>query len=182
MRLLLSRMSPSSQCPPRKPMSKIMWSLLGSFLGIYLVGLIGQTLQVDTVTQLFLIGSLGATAVLIYGAPMAEFSQPRNLVGGHVLSALVGVTIAKFLSGDLLLASAIAVSISIALMHLTRTLHPPGGATALIAVIGGDAITNLGYYYVISPVLLGSVIMLLVGLLVNNLSSNPKRHYPVYWW
>ncbi|MGO2168448.1 HPP family protein, partial [Pseudoalteromonas sp.] len=85
MRLLLSRMSPSSQCPPRKPMSKIMWSLLGSFLGIYLVGLIGQTLQVDTVTQLFLIGSLGATAVLIYGAPMAEFSQPRNLVGGHVL-------------------------------------------------------------------------------------------------
>jgi len=94
----------------------------------------------------------------------------------------VGVTVAKIMSGDLLLASAIAVSVSIAIMHLTRTLHPPGGATALIAVIGGEAITDLGYYYVISPVLFGSLIMLLVGLLVNNLSSNPKRHYPVYWW
>ena len=81
-----------------------------------------------------------------------------------------------------MLACALAVSVSIAVMHLTRTLHPPGGATALIAVIGGDSIQQLGYYYVISPVLLGASIMLLVGLLVNNLSRNPKRHYPVYWW
>lgn len=182
MRLFLSRMSATSQCPPRKPMSKIMWSLLGSFLGIYLVALIGKTLQFDALTNLFLIGSLGATAVLIYGAPLAEFSQPRNLVGGHLFSAMVGVTVAKFLTTDLMLASALAVSLSIAVMHLTRTLHPPGGATALIAVIGGESIHQLGYYYVISPVLFGSLIMLLVGLLVNNLSRNPKRHYPVYWW
>ncbi|MCQ8877034.1 HPP family protein [Pseudoalteromonas shioyasakiensis] len=182
MRLFLSRMSATSQCPPRKPMSKIMWSLLGSFLGIYLVALIGKTLQFDALTNLFLIGSLGATAVLIYGAPLAEFSQPRNLVGGHLFSAMVGVTVAKFLTADLMLASALAVSLSIAVMHLTRTLHPPGGATALIAVIGGESIHQLGYYYVISPVLFGSLIMLLVGLLVNNLSRNPKRHYPVYWW
>lgn len=175
-------MAATSQCPPRKPVSKIMWSLLGSFLGIYLVALIGKTLQFDPLTNLFLIGSLGATAVLIYGAPLAEFSQPRNLVGGHVLSALIGVTVAKFLTADLMLASAIAVSLSIAVMHLTRTLHPPGGATALIAVIGGEGINQLGYYYVISPVLFGALIMLLVGLLVNNLSRNPKRHYPVYWW
>lgn len=66
-------------------------------------------------------------------------------------------------------------------MHLTRTLHPPGGATALIAVIGGDSIHALGYRYVVSPVLLGSLLMLLVALLVNNMSANPKRHYPVYW-
>lgn len=175
-------MAATSQCPPRKPVSKIMWSLLGSFLGIYLVALIGKTLQFDPLTNLFLIGSLGATAVLIYGAPLAEFSQPRNLIGGHVFSALVGVTVAKFLTADLMLASAIAVSLSIAVMHLTRTLHPPGGATALIAVIGGEGIHQLGYYYVISPVLFGALIMLMVGLLVNNLSRNPKRHYPVYWW
>ncbi|NMM41788.1 HPP family protein [Pseudoalteromonas arctica] len=182
MRLLISRMTATSQCPPRKPMKKIMWSLLGSFLGIYLVALIGKSLQFDPLTNLFLIGSLGATAVLIYGAPLAEFSQPRNLIGGHVLSALVGVTVANLLPGDLMLASALAVSLSVAVMHLTRTLHPPGGATALIAVIGGNGIQQLGYYYVLSPVLVGAIIMLLVGLLVNNLSRNPKRHYPVYWW
>ncbi|WP_283710565.1 HPP family protein [Pseudoalteromonas prydzensis] len=182
MRLLISRMTATSQCPPRKPMRKILWSLLGSFLGIYLVAMIGKSIQFDPLTNLFLIGSFGATAVLIYGAPLAEFSQPRNLIGGHVFSAIVGVTVAKFLSADLMLACALAVSVSIAVMHLTRTLHPPGGATALIAVIGGDSIQQLGYYYVISPVLLGASIMLLVGLLVNNLSRNPKRHYPVYWW
>ncbi|MFT6786922.1 MAG: CBS-domain-containing membrane protein [Pseudoalteromonas rhizosphaerae] len=163
-------------------MSKIIWSLIGSFLGIYLVAIIGKSLQFDPLTNLFLIGSLGATAVLVYGAPLAEFSQPRNLIGGHVLSALVGVTVAKLLTADLMLASALAVSLSVAVMHLTRTLHPPGGATALIAVIGGSGIQQLGYYYVVSPVLFGTTIMLLVGLLVNNLSRNPKRHYPVYWW
>ncbi|MEI8606429.1 HPP family protein [Pseudoalteromonas sp. B160] len=175
-------MAATSQCPPRKPMSKIIWSLIGSFLGIYLVAIIGKSLQFDPLTNLFLIGSLGATAVLVYGAPLAEFSQPRNLIGGHVLSALVGVTVAKLLTADLMLASALAVSLSVAVMHLTRTLHPPGGATALIAVIGGSGIQQLGYYYVVSPVLFGTTIMLLVGLLVNNLSRNPKRHYPVYWW
>ena len=163
-------------------MSKIIWPLIGSFLGIYLVAIIGKSLQFDPLTNLFLIGSLGATAVLVYGAPLAEFSQPRNLIGGHVLSALVGVTVAKLLTADLMLASALAVSLSVAVMHLTRTLHPPGGATALIAVIGGSGIQQLGYYYVVSPVLFGTTIMLLVGLLVNNLSRNPKRHYPVYWW
>lgn len=175
-------MAATSQCPPRKPTTKILWSLLGSFLGIYIVASIGQLLKFDPLTNLFLIGSLGATAVLIYGAPLAEFSQPRNLIGGHVFSALVGVTVAKFVQGDLMLASALAVSLSIAVMHLTRTLHPPGGATALIAVIGGESIAKLGYYYVLSPVLLATSIMLVVALLVNNLSRNPKRHYPVYWW
>ena len=66
-------------------------------------------------------------------------------------------------------------------MHFTRTLHPPGGATALIAVIGGDKIHQLGYAYVFYPVLSGAIIMMLVALLVNNLSTNPKRHFPVYW-
>lgn len=182
MRLFISRMTANSQCPPRKPMTKILWSLCGSFLGIYLVALIGKSLQFNFLTNLFLIGSLGASAVLIYGVPLAEFSQPRNLIGGHVFSALVGVTVAKFLNADLMLASALAVSLSVAVMHLTRTLHPPGGATALIAVIGGDGINQLGYYYVLSPVLFGTLVMLAVALLVNNLSRNPKRHYPVYWW
>jgi CBS domain-containing membrane protein len=66
-------------------------------------------------------------------------------------------------------------------MHFTRTLHPPGGATALIAVIGSSQIHQLGYMFVLSPIALGALVMLLIALFVNNLSNNPKRHYPRYW-
>ncbi len=77
------------------------------------------------------------------------------------------------------LAAALAVSIAIAMMHLTKTLHPPGGATALIAVIGGNTVHNLGYLYVLIPVGLGAVVMLIIALLVNNLA--PNRRYPEFW-
>jgi CBS domain-containing membrane protein len=127
------------------------------------------------------VGSFGASAVLIYGAPQAEFSQPRNLLGGHILSAIIGVSVYKYLPLDVALLGALAVSFSIVVMHFTRTLHPPGGATALIAVIGSAEVQNTGYLFVISPIGTGAIIMLIVALVINNLSSNPKRHYPKYW-
>lgn len=174
-------MKAKGHCPPRKPIRKIVWSSIGAFLGILLIAYLEEIVDSHDKISLFLIGSFGATAVLIYGAPLAEFSQPRNLIGGHVLSALVGVTIALIFKENIILASALAVSSAIAVMHLTRTLHPPGGATALIAVIGGERVQDLGYWYVLSPVLIGAFIMLLVALFVNNMSIDPKRHYPVYW-
>lgn len=179
MKNYFQRMKGTSKCPPRKPLHKVIWSWIGSFLGIYLVFTIGKFLT--SIDSLFLIGSFGASAVLIYGAPLAEFSQPRNLVGGHFISAIIGVTVFILLGDFPSLAAPMAVSLAIAVMHLTRTLHPPGGATALIAVIGGDRVHSLGYVYVLSPVFLGSIIMLLVALLVNNMSTDAKRHYPVYW-
>ncbi|MBN4061221.1 HPP family protein [bacterium AH-315-I18] len=175
------RMKVTGQCPPRKPVKKIVWSWIGAFLGIYLVGALGQYLNLLSIDNLFVIGSFGATAVLLYGAPLAEFSQPRNLVGGHVVSAVIGVTVFVLMEKNPILASAMAVSLAIVGMHFTRTLHPPGGATALIAVIGGDKVHLLGYQYVLCPVLAGALVMLVVALLVNNLSTNPKRQYPVYW-
>ncbi len=78
------------------------------------------------------------------------------------------------------LAAALAVSLSIAVMHATKTLHPPGGATALIAVISGPKVYNLGYLYVLMPAASGALVMLLVALLVNNLA--PTRRYPEFWW
>ena len=77
-------------------------------------------------------------------------------------------------------AAALAVAFSIALMHATKTLHPPGGATALIAVISGPQVTNLGYLYALIPVGAGALVMLAVALLVNNLA--PRRRYPEFWW
>ena len=175
------KMKATGKCPPRKPVSKIMWSWAGSFLGIYSVAVFGRYLDLVSADTLFLIGSFGASAVLVYGAPLAEFSQPRNLVGGHVVSALVGVTVFMLIGGASIMASSTAVSLAIVAMHVTRTLHPPGGATALIAVIGGEKVHFLGYKYALCPVLVGALLMLIVALLVNNLSTNPKRHYPVYW-
>ncbi|ABM01549.1 HPP family protein [Shewanella amazonensis] len=181
MKFYLRRMKPKAACPPRPPMKKILWSWLGAFVGIYLVANLGQWMGPVEPGHMFVIGSFGASAVLVYGAPMADFSQPRNLILGNLFSALIGVTVWQLAGDNPVLASALAVSLAIAVMHLTRTMHPPAGAAALIAVIGGDSVQRLGYLYAITPVLLGSLALLLVALVINNLSSNPKRHYPRYW-
>lgn len=182
MKNYFARMKTKGHCPPRKPLKKIVWSWVGAFMGILIISVMGRELHHLGMDNLLLIGSFGASAVLIYGAPLAEFSQPRNIVGGHVVSALIGVTIYLFLGDQSVFAAPLAVSLAIVAMHFTRTLHPPGGATALIAIIGGDSIHAMGYLYVVSPILSGAMVMLLVALLVNNMSRNPGRHYPVYWF
>ena len=182
MKQYLSRMKTKGYCPPRKPIKKILWSWIGSFLGIFLITYLGMLSGYNDQSLLFLIGSFGASAVLIYGAPLAEFSQPRNLIGGQVFSAIVGVSVFALIGEYVLFSAALSVSLAIAVMHFTRTLHPPGGATALIAVIGSEQVHSLGYWYVLSPVFVGSLALLLVALFVNNMSGNPKRHYPVYWY
>lgn len=151
------------------------WSFTGSFFGIGLIALI-QHNWLTAHDNLFLIGSFGASSVLIYGAIQSPLAQPRNLVGGHVISALTGVSIQYLLPNLPWLAAPLAVSTSIVLMQITRTLHPPGGATALIAVIGSEKIKALGYFYVLSPVLSGCLILLAVALLFNNIT--PNRRYP----
>lgn len=181
MKRYFRKMRGSPRTLTRKPLSEIFWSWLGAFLGIFAIWQLNKYMGIQDNTNLFFIGSFGATAVLIYGAPMAEFSQPRNLVGGHVISALTGVIVHMLLPDQVALAGALAVSIAIAAMLITHTSHPPGGATALIAVTGGPTIYDLGFKYVLAPVLVGVVIMLLIALIVNNLSSNESRHYPKHW-
>jgi CBS-domain-containing membrane protein len=126
-----------------------------------------------------LIGSFGASAVLVYGAIKSPLAQPRNLIGGHVLSGLAGVACYQLFGNMVWLAAAMAVSLAIVVMLATKTLHPPGGATALIAVIGGTKIHNLGFLYAFIPAGMGAVILLVIALLVNNLSKS--RKYPEYW-
>lgn len=151
------------------------WSFVGAFVGIGAIGFI-QSLQFGHDDNIFLIGSFGASSVLVYGAIQSPLAQPRNLIGGHLISAIVGVTIHKFLPDILWLTAPLSVASSIVLMQTTKTLHPPGGATALIALIGSERVKNLGYLYVLSPVLTGSLILLVVALIFNNLTSH--RHYP----
>lgn len=155
-------------------------SWIGGFIGIGLLGWLGTHTDFTEQDGTFLIGSFGATAVLLYGSPSAPFAQPRYVLGGHIIGALVGVTCAQFIHAPLWVLSALAVSLSIVVMYLTKTTHPPGGATALTAVIGSHKIHALGYWYVLHPVLEGLTILLLVALIINNLS--PNRRYPNYWY
>ncbi len=173
--------APDQKSPPRRPWHEIAWSWVASFIGIYAVYVVNGWLGISENENLYLIGSFGASAVLIYGVPTGDLSQPRNFVGGHLISAFAGVLMVKLYPQNIAVASALAVSLAIAGQHLTRTLHPPGGATALIAVIGGPSIHALGFMYLFAPVLVGALIMLVVALIVNNFSNNPVRRYPRYW-
>ena len=152
-----------------------IWTFIGAFLGI---GLIGYCQQSDLGQQdnVFLIGSFGASAVLVFGATNSPLAQPRNLIFGHLISAFIGVSVYKLLPNQLWLASSLAVSLSIVAMQITKTMHPPGGATALIANIGSEKIKALGYIYVASPVFSGALILLIIALIVNNIPSH--RNYP----
>ncbi|QSB28373.1 HPP family protein [Flavobacterium sp. CLA17] len=151
------------------------WSFLGSFVGIGILAYI-QSIHFSGNDAVYLIGSFGASSVLVYGIIQSPFSQPRNLVGGHVVSTLVGVTVHKLAPDIIWIAAPLAVSLAIIVMQITKTLHPPGGATALIAVIGSEKIKALGYMYVLSPVLAGVLILLVVALIFNNMTSS--RTYP----
>ena len=167
-----------TKSPPRVGLQEIFWSWLGSFLGIGAVAAAHYAFFEGT-DLVLIIGSFGASAVLIYGATKSPLAQPRNLIGGHLISAVIGVTMLKLCGPWLWLAAALAVSLSIAAMHATKTLHPPGGATALIAVISGPKIQQLGYLYVLLPVASGALIMVLIALIINNLA--PSRRYPEFW-
>lgn len=152
-----------------------LWSFLGAFIGIGLIAFL-QSFYLLKEENIFLIGSFGATSVLIYGAINSPLSQPRNLIGGHVISAVIGVTIMKIVPDIIWLTAPLAVSLSIVVMQVTKTLHPPGGATALIAVIGSETIQELGYLYVLTPVLSGTLILFVVALIFNNITKH--RRYP----
>ncbi len=94
-----------------KLFSKIIWSGIGSFIGIYLVSIVPQLMHIYILNSMLLVGSFEASAVLLYGAPQADFSKPRNMIGGHVISAIIGITVYKYINLDISMLGAIAVSL-----------------------------------------------------------------------
>lgn len=151
------------------------WAFLGSFIGMGTIAWL-QYKAFPEQDLVFLIGSFGASCVLVYGVIQSPLAQPRNLIGGHVISAIIGVSMQKLLPDIIWLSAPLAVSFSIVMMQITKTLHPPGGATALIAVTGSPQIKALGYEYVLNPVLSGATILLIAALIFNNITKN--RQYP----
>lgn len=177
----LRRMRGTTRTIPPVSMSGVIRAWIAAFVGIYLISVPGLYPHLPATANVFLIGSFGASSVLLYAVPRADLAQPRNVIGGHLLSALIGVSAYKLVGSHVGLAGALAVATSIAVMQVTRTVHPPGAATALIAVVGPAKVQALGYQFVLRPVLVGVAILIVVALVLNNLSPDPSRHYPASW-
>lgn len=149
-------------------------SMAGGGLGIALALALAAWLAPPDAEPL-VVASMGASAVLVFAVPHGALSQPWPMLGGHLLSAAVGVSVAQWVA-EPLLAGPLAVGLAILAMHYARCIHPPGGATALAAVIGGDAVTDLGYGFLLVPVLANLLALLAVGVLFNY--PFPWRRYP----
>jgi CBS-domain-containing membrane protein len=140
-------------------------SALGGFLGILAVMWISGTVLEQQGAAL-VIGSMGASAVLLFAVPHSALTQPWAVFGGHLISAAIGVTCAQHIA-DPLLASALAVGLAIGAMYYLHCIHPPGGATALVAVLGGESVQALGYGFLITPVLENVLIILAMAVVLN---------------
>ena len=131
---------------------------------------------------MLLMGSFGASCVLLFAAPSSALAQPRNAVCGQLIGATVGCLV-RLLSTYIhiqFLAATLSVAVSILLMQFTKTLHAPGGATALNVIMTTTEFPWYGFQYLLMPTLSGTIILVLVAVVVNNLS--PRRHYPTSWW
>jgi CBS domain-containing membrane protein len=152
-------------------------SAVGGFISILLIVAISQNL-LHMSGAAMLIASMGASAVLLFAVPHGQLSQPWPVLAGHVFSAIIGVTCAKIIPNSSL-AAGCAVGLAIFVMHQLKCIHPPGGATALTAVIGGLSVHSLGYGFVFMPVLLNALTIILVAVAFNFIFK--WRRYPAFW-
>lgn len=144
----------------------------GALLGLFLSEWIGRMALGQS--SPWFIAPMGASAVLLFAVPSSPLAQPWSVVGGNVIAALIGVTCAK-LVGHPGLAGALAVALTIAVMFPLRCLHPPAGAVALTCVLGGPAVSELGYGFALWPVGIDSLCLLLLALAFN---AAVGRRYP----
>jgi len=147
---------------------------LGGFVSIFCILVVTRHYVGDGAG--LIVASMGASAVLLFAVPHGPLSQPWALIGGHLISSVIGVTCYLLIS-DTFVAAALAVGLAITAMYYLRCIHPPGGATALTAVMAGAGVHALGYHYVLTPVLINVAVILSVALLFNFLFA--WRRYPV---
>lgn len=123
----------------------------------------------------WLIAPLGASAVLLFGVPSSPLAQPWSLLGGNMISAVIGVACARWI-GESMIAATLAVTLAIAAMLLLRCMHPPSGAVALTAVLGGPAVHAVGFNFIWMPVAINSLLLLLVALGYHALTRHRYPH------
>ncbi len=171
---LISRIKTTLGVESSVSTAEILASTLGGFIGIFLISLISFHFTGASGAAL-IVPSMGASAVLVFAVPHGKLSQPWALFGGQLSSAFVGVC-CYLLVPNLFLAAGLAVGLAIGTMHVLRCIHPPGGATALVAVVGTAQIHTLGFEYVLTPVFLNTLIIFMAAFIFN--SFFPWRRYP----
>lgn len=143
--------------------------------GLIAIGII-QLLSTEwDLVQCFIV-PFGASCVLLFAAPAAPFSQPRNVIGGHIIAALVGLAVYAIFEEVTWWSLGIANGVAILLMVATKTVHPPAGATAFLPLLSG--ITDWSWAFV--PVGVGAVILVAIALVYSNLFKHQR--YPAFWW
>lgn len=162
--------------PYRTGHTEKLISGLGAFCGIFAV-FYTSSFFVEGVASYIIVASMGASAVLLFAVPHGPLSQPWALIGGHFFSAIVGVSCAKYVP-DVFLAAPLAVGIAVSVMYYLNCIHPPGGATALSAVVGGESVHQLGYQFVLTPAMINVFTILTIAIAFNYLFQ--WRRYPAY--
>lgn len=148
----------------------------GALLGLLFAGLLGRFAVggADWLHPL-LVAPIGASAVLVFAVPASPLAQPRAVLGGNIVSAFVGITVALLIPQPLV-AAPLAVGAAIGTMMLLGCLHPPGGAVALICVIGGPAVTKAGYLFALSPVAVDSLLLVVAGMAWGRVTKHSYPH------
>lgn len=162
--------------PPPLTVKKreILYSCLGALLGLLFAEWLSRLSLGDV--NVWFVAPMGASAVLLFAVPSSPLAQPWSIIGGNLVSGLIGVGCAMGLGSDLGLSAAVAVALSIGMMFVLRCLHPPSGAVAMTAVLGGAPIHSLGFGFVIWPVLINSLFLLLLALVFNNVLRHRYPH------
>lgn len=163
-------------CQTDTKFSEKLYASLGGFCAILVLSLSVSEMSVSHTVHLLILGSMGASTFLLFVTPHSPMAQPWPVYGGHLVASITGVT-ARLLIADPSLALAAAVGISILLMYLLRCLHPPGAATAMIAVAGGNEVNQLGWTFVYVDVACNVAVLLILAWIINNLI--PGRFYPL---
>lgn len=159
-----------SAAPQRPALTHVLTSFLGALLAIASVGLLTKASGAPLI-----LGSFGATCVLIFGFPESPFSQPRNVILGHLLSSLCGVAFGALLGFEWW-SMALAAATAVAAMQLTRTVHPPAGSNPVIVML-----THASWPFLLQPTLVGALVIAAVALAYNR-AIPARRAYPKYWY
>ena len=145
-------------------------SFFAACFSIITIGILAL-LTYKTSYGIFLIASFGSTMVLLFGYPESPFAQPKNIFFGHLLTASVGVIFVNFIPLLLYLSMPLAVGIAVGLMILLNVTHPPAGGNPIIVLMG-----SASYHYLLNPIIFGSVILILFGVILNRFIA--KKKYP----
>jgi CBS-domain-containing membrane protein len=167
----MKKLKGGGSLPPRPSLLQLLKGLIGGTLGILCLSLLGQYSEVP-----WLMAPFGATCVILFAAPTSPLAQPRNVIGGHLIAASVGLA-ALYRLGDSYIAMSVAVGVSIMAMQFLRAVHPPAGANPIVIILAGKSAVSLSF--LVTPVLVGSILLVVIASLVNNYGV--KDGWPVYW-